>query len=770
MAPARSSGRRTRSKRKTQAVRPREPVVESDNDELQPQYEQLFLDPMSGQPLQLYIEKDVEHRDAIAHEILKHGGVVSPGYSGVLYILVDPHKESGQNLYRQYAGKKNKIVVHAAWAQHCIQDKTLHGFATNWAGCKVTGKEQVYPAGVPPAASYSADPPPAPQQSSQFTVSQEPVYHAQPPVHPSTVHPPQIPPSAHIHHLHAQHPPIHPSNVQQAPIPAVVQPAAVAPAQTLRGHSIPITASSLASTHPQHQPHTAPPPPHQAQYGFQPPMHPEASAPPQTWQASNGIAPQQTHIAPPPPYRDPHDYREWAYHAQHPQPSPHGHPQHSQQAPPPQQHTGSGVVEYPPHDGYEYGYREREQGWVDGPAEYYSQQYGASAAYAPYPPPPPPPPPSAPAAPEPEPMAEPVPSDQSPLDEPPRGRKRVRQHQPGAPPASTLVANRKNPMARSPTPPSRVIKSTYGGNLFTVDDVMYLKKYIDYCQEQGLVLSLREICERIAVKAPHHTFYSWRRYCNKHQIRLGGYAMEIEHDDLGEGTNNSQPIQEEEPAEEGTHEDLTAALPQQPPLPTSGVVPVSIAAARQAAAADTQRTRSPTPPRALFRSTTGKGVAFTEEDVAFLVRFLEYRSRAGNGKVDMVAFWKDVAAKVCTTNEVLIFHPHNTLKAPHHSRASWMKFYRRHKHELYHEEGDDPLPRPPEKKMRYSKGDDILLAKYFAGRPEGTSDKIFQEFARLHPHHPWKGWQEHHRIHKAKIDHLISKIALGESIDVEGAE
>ena len=37
------------------------------------------------------------------------------------------------------------------------------------------------------------------------------------------------------------------------------------------------------------------------------------------------------------------------------------------------------------------------------------------------------------------------------------------------------------------------------------------------------------------------------------------------------------------------------------------------------------RNRSPTPPRALFRSTTGKGVAFTEEDVSFLVRFMEYR-------------------------------------------------------------------------------------------------------------------------------------------------
>lgn len=37
------------------------------------------------------------------------------------------------------------------------------------------------------------------------------------------------------------------------------------------------------------------------------------------------------------------------------------------------------------------------------------------------------------------------------------------------------------------------------------------------------------------------------------------------------------------------------------------------------------RNRSPTPPRALFRSTTGKGVAFTEQDVTFLIRFMEYR-------------------------------------------------------------------------------------------------------------------------------------------------
>jgi hypothetical protein len=40
-----------------------------------------------------------------------------------------------------------------------------------------------------------------------------------------------------------------------------------------------------------------------------------------------------------------------------------------------------------------------------------------------------------------------------------------------------------------------------------------------------------------------------------------------------------------------------------------------------------QRSRSPTPPKALFRSTTGKGVAFTDEDVAFLIKLLDYKKK-----------------------------------------------------------------------------------------------------------------------------------------------
>ena len=97
-------------------------------------------------------------------------------------------------------------------------------------------------------------------------------------------------------------------------------------------------------------------------------------------------------------------------------------------------------------------------------------------------------------------------------------------------------------------------------------------------------------------------FYSWRRYCNKHQIRLGGYVM---NGDRSESPANGDPDVDEE--EEMLHADGLHMNTGQQLGSSSG------------------RNRSPTPPRALYRSTTGKGVAFTREDVRFLTRFMEYR-------------------------------------------------------------------------------------------------------------------------------------------------
>lgn len=60
-------------------------------------------------------------------------------------------------------------------------------------------------------------------------------------------------------------------------------------------------------------------------------------------------------------------------------------------------------------------------------------------------------------------------------------------------------------------------------------------------------------------------------------------------------------------------------------VPLIGDGPFTIDAAQRLYQAQGMRNRSPTPPRALYRSTTGKGVAFTSEDVAFLCKFMAFR-------------------------------------------------------------------------------------------------------------------------------------------------
>ncbi|KAG6917234.1 hypothetical protein DXG01_003348 [Tephrocybe rancida] len=641
MAPAHSSIRQP-DQNNTQR-----PSVNGQNIDLNVNPE-LFLDPMLGTPLAMYVEKDVEDKDTLVDLIPKYGGTISPGYSGVPYILVNPHKASGQNLWRQYASKKGKIVLNSRWVHECIKANALQTFHTNWADCKVTGNEVVTSVPEPPPQPVASTSNVVETRSStrKRTRPNDPVDPIPQQVQQQPPLPPPMPPQ------HTMHPP-----------PQVITP---------------MTVSSLVEAHNNYPYHVYDP-------GMHPPrpMQP-APAPPQTWQASGAIAPQQTRLdqppmaslMPPPQYPD----DSWERY---------GQPTHS-----------ADPMVAPP--AVYYRYREDQTAWGPGPHGYYDPTAAYEQAYQ-----------------QPQYIEEP-PADTNaaagPSTAPPdppekRGRKRTRTQPPPATPATALVVN-KNPPARSPTPPSRVIKSTYGGNLFTSDDVF-----------------LREICERIAVKAPHHTLaQTLISIPTKHQIRLGGYVMTLDRPE-SPMMDEDQEIEEEGIMHSGPGAEITT-----PSQRTDPALP---------------RNRSPTPPRALYRSTTGKGVAFTEEDVTFLRRFMEYRT--SQGRLDMVAFWKDVA-----------------LKAPHHSRASWMKFWRRHKHEFSADETTEPLPVAPEKKMRYSREDDILLARYFFEKPEGTSDKIFQNFGRLvsYPHHPWKGWQEHHRIHKAKIDHFMQMLTNGENLDV----
>jgi len=203
--------------------------------------------------------------------------VIVPHSSSNFIFLVDPHKESGQNLYRQYAGKKGKIVLHYRWVHECICSGALQTFHSNWAGCKVTGMEKFVcfsrslshlilndlPRVTPPSQNDQTHPT-ASQPTTMQPVPSQP--QAMPPMPPSEmVHPPQAP------------------------------------------YGYPVYG------HPMHVPPRS--------------MQPPTAAPPQSWQAPNVIAPQQTHIASPQTAallaRQTHPYRDEPWVTPFSQPPPH---------------------------------------------------------------------------------------------------------------------------------------------------------------------------------------------------------------------------------------------------------------------------------------------------------------------------------------------------------------------------------------------------------------------------------------------------------------
>jgi hypothetical protein len=57
-----------------------------------------------------------------------------------------------------------------------------------------------------------------------------------------------------------------------------------------------------------------------------------------------------------------------------------------------------------------------------------------------------------------------------------------------------------------------------------------------------------------------------------------------------------------------------------------GTIQVEGAGSSSTPGRKTTRSGSPVPPKILYKSTTGKGVAFTSEDVQYLMDYLEYRT------------------------------------------------------------------------------------------------------------------------------------------------
>jgi hypothetical protein len=228
---------------------------------------------------------------------------------------VDPHKSSGQNLWRQYTGKKGKLVLSSHWIHECVKAGQLQTFHTNWAGCKVTGTESYVLLAIPFLLSLPSIRV-TPVQDVQPSTSNEPPSRRRGRHHDTST----IDQSAH----QIQPQPVHHQSIS----PMAVDP--VVPAHNTFPY--PVYTTNL---HPQ-PPRGLPP------------------APPQTWQASTGIVPQQTHLAAVghmisrPPFRE----DGWD-----------GYDPTAAQA------AADGMAG-PATNGYDYRYRDDQNGWV-GSNPYY---------------------------------------------------------------------------------------------------------------------------------------------------------------------------------------------------------------------------------------------------------------------------------------------------------------------------------------------------------------------------------------------------------------
>lgn len=258
--------------------------------------------------------------------------------------IVDPHKESGQSLYRQYAGKKGKIVLRSHWIRECVRAGSLQTFHTNWAGCKVDGTEKC---GIWINIS-----------GSRFSITEPLLSRIRAPVAPiapvvPVPAPAPAPPTTARRGRQARNA----QSTQAAPAPMQMQPHL--------GHAQhmpppPVPPSSLVPPPTSYSYQVYPPAPHpDARAPAQ--MQPPTSAPPQSWQAPNGIAPQQTHLHPQPPMPPRTHYRDdtWAGGYHH-------HPQ-DPSAPAPM------AVDQTQPTGYDYRYRDDQPTWLENPDNYYSQ-------------------------------------------------------------------------------------------------------------------------------------------------------------------------------------------------------------------------------------------------------------------------------------------------------------------------------------------------------------------------------------------------------------
>ncbi|KIM85138.1 hypothetical protein PILCRDRAFT_817120 [Piloderma croceum F 1598] len=69
-----------------------------------------------------------------------------------------------------------------------------------------------------------------------------------------------------------------------------------------------------------------------------------------------------------------------------------------------------------------------------------------------------------------------------------------------------------DPPSRPPTPPTRVVRGSNGGNRYTPEDKEFFIKFIHYELENDPSLTKHDLCVKLAEKVPSHSADSWKSY------------------------------------------------------------------------------------------------------------------------------------------------------------------------------------------------------------------------------------------------------------------
>ncbi|KAL1748575.1 hypothetical protein HDZ31DRAFT_60308 [Schizophyllum fasciatum] len=108
------------------------------------------------------------------------------------------------------------------------------------------------------------------------------------------------------------------------------------------------------------------------------------------------------------------------------------------------------------------------------------------------------------------------------------------------------------PPSRSPTPPTLIVAAGRG-NKFTPQDRDFFLKFISWRLKENPTLTRGELCDALAVKAPHHSSQSWASYWSNHHdlpdkilaAAKGGLTSEEDEDASGEDDGGATETSEE---------------------------------------------------------------------------------------------------------------------------------------------------------------------------------------------------------------------------------